>query len=197
MFTGVFLLQSNTKKYTKGTFDFVSPSQTLDSKLSVLHNPISHSTAPTNKLNMLPQSLLLGLLAITPLARAQGYGGSGGSSSSSTASSSAAATTTSSSSSSIHSITVGAGGALAFSPDSVTAAVGDTLVFSFQPGDHSVSQSTFGAPCTPSSGGIFSGFMSDTSNAFVVTVNNTDPIWLYCSQVGHCNAGMAMVVNPP
>jgi plastocyanin len=150
---------------------------------------------------MLPQTLLLSLLALTPLASAQNYGGGGGSSSSSTSSSSSPASTTSSSKSSsastIHTVTVGAGGGLDYQPDTLTAAVGDTIIFNFQPGDHSVAQSTFGAPCTPSSNGIWSGFFASTTNAFVVTVNNTDPLWFYCAQVGHCNAGMAMVVNPP
>ena len=28
-------------------------------------------------------------------------------------------------------------------------------------------------------------------------MNNTDPMWLYCSKGEHCQSGMAMVVNPP
>jgi len=89
----------------------------------------------------------------------------------------------------------------AFSPDTLTAAIGDTVVFHFYPGGHSVAQSTFASPCQPLSGGIWSGFFSPTngkdSNVFEVSIANTDPIWIYCAQVGHCNAGMAMVINPP
>jgi plastocyanin len=90
---------------------------------------------------------------------------------------------------------------LVFSPDTLTAATGDTVVFYFYPGAHSVAQSTFASPCQPLSGGIWSGVFSPTngedSNVFEVTIANTDPIWIYCAQVGHCNAGMAMVINPP
>jgi hypothetical protein len=34
---------------------------------------------------------------------------------------------------------------------------------------------------------------------FTVTVNDTNPIWLYCAQTvsSHCQSGMAMVINPP
>lgn len=101
-----------------------------------------------------------------------------------------------------HTITLGDDGKLAFAPDTVTAAVGDTLIFEFYPGGHSVAQSTFDAPCQASPGGIFSGFFNppgpdEADTVFEVTVSSTDPMWLFCAQVGHCNAGMAMVVNPP
>lgn len=32
---------------------------------------------------------------------------------------------------------------------------------------------------------------------FQVLVNSTDAMYLYCSQVTHCQNGMAMVINPP
>lgn len=32
---------------------------------------------------------------------------------------------------------------------------------------------------------------------FTLTINDTNPIWLYCAQVGHCQAGMVAVINPP
>jgi plastocyanin len=88
-----------------------------------------------------------------------------------------------------------------FVPDTVQAAVGDTIVYEFYPGNHSMAQSTFDAPCLPAPGGIFSGFFSPTSGVdpqvWVVTIKDTNPIWVYCAQVGHCNSGMVMVVNPP
>lgn len=34
-------------------------------------------------------------------------------------------------------------------------------------------------------------------NVFTVTVNDTKPLWFYCSQGAHCEAGMAMVINEP
>ena len=32
---------------------------------------------------------------------------------------------------------------------------------------------------------------------FYVTINNTDPIWYYCTATGHCQNGMVGVINPP
>jgi hypothetical protein len=48
--------------------------------------------------------------------------------------------------------------------------------------------------------GIKSGFMpvapTDTQiPVFSILVNDTNPIWLYCGQTGHCQAGMSMVIN--
>lgn len=122
-------------------------------------------------------------------------------------------------------ITIGVGeGGLVFYPESVTADVGDLLQFHFYPKNHSVVQGSFSSPCQPLAGGVYSGFMPVTAEGvsqeptiacihhvdpnvetdttmqntiFQVTVNNTDPIYLYCSQIKHCQAGMAMVVNPP
>lgn len=36
------------------------------------------------------------------------------------------------------------------------------------------------------------------SSMFSMTVNSTDPVWLYCSQTyaSHCQAGQVMVINP-
>ena len=44
--------------------------------------------------------------------------------------------------------------------------------------------------------------MPTTANAtsvpsYTVVVNDTKPMWLYCSQAKHCQDGMAMVINPP
>ena len=100
-------------------------------------------------------------------------------------------------------ITVGNGG-LKFNPSVVAANVGDTLTFSYYPKNHSVVQSSFADPCHPlASGGFFSGFQPLSAGPgpvnFVVEVNDTKPIWVYCSQTkgSHCQNGMAMVVNEP
>jgi plastocyanin len=99
-----------------------------------------------------------------------------------------------------HDILVGQGG-LSFSPKSTTAAPGDKLVFHFYPGPHDVVQGSFSTPCSFSSPGFYSGFIDtksgEASEKFIVTVNDTKPIWIYCSRVIHCQSGMAMVVNPP
>lgn len=100
-------------------------------------------------------------------------------------------------------VAVGNGG-LIFNPSIVTANVGDTLSFSYYPRNHSVAQSSFADPCHPlASSGIFSGFQPLSAGPgpveFVVEVNDTKPIWIYCSQAkgSHCQNGMAMVVNQP
>ncbi|EXJ68457.1 uncharacterized protein A1O5_08249 [Cladophialophora psammophila CBS 110553] len=89
-----------------------------------------------------------------------------------------------------------------YSPDTVHAAVGDTVNFHFYPGDHTVTQSPFDTPCQPVSGnainsGTINSNSGQASTMFSMRVNTTDAIWLYCGQVGHCAAGMAMVINPP
>ncbi|KAL8686089.1 MAG: hypothetical protein Q9218_007356 [Villophora microphyllina] len=74
--------------------------------------------------------------------------------------------------------------------------------------NHSVVQSTFDQPCQPinnnnaSVDGFFSGFMPVKANdsmmpSFTIMVNDTKPIWYYCSQGKHCQAGMVGVINPP
>ncbi|KAK7897846.1 hypothetical protein LTR67_004477 [Exophiala xenobiotica] len=101
----------------------------------------------------------------------------------------------SSSATGVHNVKVGPG--LTFTPDSVKAAVGDWVEFTFGSG-HSVASSTFGAPCVPMDDGssIYSGFPND-GDVWRIQINSTDPLWLYCSATGHCEGGMAMVVNPP
>jgi len=99
-------------------------------------------------------------------------------------------------------IDVGKGGSLAFSPNSLTAAVGDSLEFHFYSGSggHSVVSSTFDSPCVPATDAFFSGYQKADSTGdttFVVNVTSTDPIWFYCYLASHCQAGMAEVVNPP
>lgn len=115
------------------------------------------------------------------------------------------------------SISVGQNG-LVFNPEVVTADSGDLLQFHYYPKNHSVTQGSFSSPCRPLTGGVYSGFMPETAEGvglrlsradtlrtlismqttiFQVAVNNTAPIYFYCSQVTHCQSGMAMVVNAP
>jgi plastocyanin len=87
-------------------------------------------------------------------------------------------------------VQVGASGALGFTPTSVNASTGDTVTFVFNPKNHTVTQSTFAAPCQPMSGGADSNFQPVTANAtnvpsFSITVNNTQPAWFYCKQTGY------------
>jgi len=100
----------------------------------------------------------------------------------------------------------GASGALAYSPDTVTAKVGDMVQFQFVGGSHSVTQSTFDGPCVPvennnaSIAGFYSGTMTASGSStnmatYSIMVNSTAPIWVYCAVATHCQNGMSMVIN--
>jgi hypothetical protein len=77
--------------------------------------------------------------------------------------------------------------------------------FQFAPANHTVTQSTFDQPCQPISlhsnvTGVYSGFMAVSASAtetptYTIKINNTTPMWIYCSQGKHCQAGMNMVIN--
>ncbi|KAH9064239.1 hypothetical protein EDB87DRAFT_1392520 [Lactarius vividus] len=105
-------------------------------------------------------------------------------------------------------VTVGdATGSTIYTPNNINASVGDTVQFTFNPKNHSVTQSTFASPCAPISGGFDSGFnpvavgTASTFPIFNITVNDTNPIWVYCRQgentpASHCGKGMVFAVNP-
>ncbi|KIM85391.1 hypothetical protein PILCRDRAFT_66538 [Piloderma croceum F 1598] len=100
-------------------------------------------------------------------------------------------------------VQVGSGNLLTFSPDSITAAVGDTVNFHYFAKNHTATQSTFSNPCSFMEGGFDSGFMPVAENAteqptFSIVVKNANPIWAYCAQtspVNHCGQGMVFAVN--
>jgi len=101
----------------------------------------------------------------------------------------------------IHVVTVGAGGGLVYSPPTVNASTGDVVTFMFQAA-HTVTQSTFAAPCAPLANdtGHVVGFNSDVRTAggtYSVIVTEGAPIWFYCGIPGHCQAGMVGSINPP
>jgi len=128
----------------------------------------------------------------------QYYGDPASSSSSSSASSSSPSSTTAASGS-VQTVEVAKGGGFAFTPDTLTVTPGSQVVFQFDSVAHSVTQSSFDKPCQPiSPAGINSGFSTTTSGPnsfFTITVNSTDPIFIYCAQVGHCQGGMNLVIN--
>ncbi|KAE9378881.1 Cupredoxin [Stipitochalara longipes BDJ] len=142
------------------------------------------------------QLILAVLLSALPLTLAQ-YGNPNPTT---TKASNPATSSTSAANPGVHTVAVG-NGALAYSPDTITAAVGDTIEFHFYAPLHSVAQSNFSAPCAPSANGFFSGDISTSSgqnvDVFTVTVNDTNPIWFYCVIPTHCQLGMAGVINPP
>jgi plastocyanin len=61
-----------------------------------------------------------------------------------------------------HTVAVGGGGDV-FTPNSVSADVGDVVEFHFS-GEHSVASSAFDSPCKSTSTDIFSGVMSSVSS---------------------------------
>ncbi|THZ13388.1 hypothetical protein D6C91_07890 [Aureobasidium pullulans] len=92
-----------------------------------------------------------------------------------------------------HSIDVGEDG-LVFSPNSATAAVGDTVTFHFYPRAHGVARSSYPSPCAAMDNGFNSGFVKvasgESNTTFTITVNNTDPIWYYfASELGYSLTG--------
>ncbi|KAJ3571580.1 hypothetical protein NP233_g3656 [Leucocoprinus birnbaumii] len=104
----------------------------------------------------------------------------------------------------VHDVQVGANGGLDFSPEAIAAQPGDQVVFHFVSKNHTVTQSSFASPCGLKDGGFDSGFMpvpanqTDNFPTWTLTVQDTQPIWVYCRQktpVSHCGAGMVFAVN--
>ncbi|KAI5119096.1 hypothetical protein M0805_004867 [Coniferiporia weirii] len=106
-----------------------------------------------------------------------------------------------------HKIVVGGTNLLTFNPSNITAQPGDTITFQFMVKNHTATQSSFSEPCralaeTSTTGqiGFDSGFMPVAANVtdfptFTITVNDTQPIWAYCRQTGHCGQGMVFSAN--
>jgi plastocyanin len=104
-----------------------------------------------------------------------------------------------------HKILVGSSG-LTFSPANISAQVGDTITFEFRAKNHTVTASSFAAPCVPLSQSsaldafFDSGFQpvatgATTFPSFTIKVNDTKPIWAYCKQANHCGSGMVFSAN--
>ncbi|EJF62640.1 hypothetical protein DICSQDRAFT_154474 [Dichomitus squalens LYAD-421 SS1] len=101
-----------------------------------------------------------------------------------------------------HQVTVGGVGIIQYDPEFVNADPGDTIVFTFKQKNHTVTQSSLDAPCSPLANGFDSGFVpvpdSQTDNFTVAqfTVQDTNPVWVYCRQANHCQQGMVFAINP-
>ncbi|KAL5533378.1 hypothetical protein ACEPAF_5154 [Sanghuangporus sanghuang] len=100
-------------------------------------------------------------------------------------------------------VTVGGPGIIAYNPPFVSGAQpGDQVVFTFKQKNHTVTRSTFDNPCSPAPGGFDTGFIpvgADVTEGFptqVLQITDTNPIWVYCRQSGHCQQGMVFAVNP-
>ncbi|TVY22544.1 putative GPI-anchored cupredoxin [Lachnellula hyalina] len=118
-----------------------------------------------------------------------------------------ASTTTTSAPVATHTVSVGADG-FNFSPSQVFANVGDIIEYRFYPQNHSVARAAFGSnPCIPYEDtgpglvGFWSGFrpvalVLSNPPIFSLPINDTDPVFFYCSAPGACLQGMVGVVNP-
>ncbi|TAQ91478.1 hypothetical protein B7494_g245 [Chlorociboria aeruginascens] len=101
-----------------------------------------------------------------------------------------------------HTVTVGGAAGLVYTPNTIEAAIGDMVIFSFESQNHTATQSAFAVPCVALANGTDSGFMPNINNtvspapqvAMQVTV--ATPIWFYCRQSGHCGKGMTFSINP-
>ncbi|KAJ7736421.1 hypothetical protein B0H16DRAFT_1763971 [Mycena metata] len=100
------------------------------------------------------------------------------------------------------------GGIFQFNPSTSTAPNGTVVTFLFSgiPGNHSVTQSSFDAPCEPLAGGFDSGWIGIGAATTplpqwnVTITNDAKPIWFYCKQLlpaPHCSAGMVGGINVP
>ncbi|KAF7894538.1 uncharacterized protein EAF01_009989 [Botrytis porri] len=101
-----------------------------------------------------------------------------------------------------HTVVVGSSNTslLLFTPQEITAQPGDKVEFQFHERNHTVTQSAFDSPCQPMANAIHSGFVPTAANqsmitTFTMTVNSTAPMFMYCAQGKHCQAGMVLTIN--
>ncbi|KAF2840319.1 hypothetical protein M501DRAFT_912454, partial [Patellaria atrata CBS 101060] len=94
-----------------------------------------------------------------------------------------------------------------FGPEITKANVGDVLEFEFFSANHSVVRADFKHPCVPyelfrEGKGFYSGFRPVEKNknnrpTWHLTINDTMPIFYYCSAPSSCTQhGMIGVINP-
>ncbi|KAK4038930.1 hypothetical protein C8A01DRAFT_17027 [Parachaetomium inaequale] len=101
-----------------------------------------------------------------------------------------------------HSVTVGGPQGLSFNPQQLTAAVGDTVIFTFLSQNHTATQSAFDTPCAALDGGMDSGYQANANNTVnpppqvAMQVMVGTPLWFYCKQGNHCGNGMVFSINP-
>jgi len=155
----------------------------------------------------------LALATLATLAVAQDYpstasgAGAAATITSSPSSTLSTATRTASSAAATWTIAVGKGDHK-FTPEVVQALPGDWIDFNFYPTNHSVVRAEYEYPCIPyemtgrGKVGFFSGFrpvdaILDEPPSYKIRINDTNPIFFYCSAVGSCiDWQMVGVINP-
>ncbi|KAK0228303.1 Cupredoxin [Armillaria fumosa] len=147
---------------------------------------------------------LTSTLLFSSLASAQIYGGAPPATTSSAAAAAAAVPSAPADTPGQVNVDVAFNNGFVFHPANVTASNGTLVTFYFPNNGltHSVTQSSFAAPCTflaangSSSGGFDSGLTAGTQFTINIT-DDTQPIWFHCKQLGHCGMGMVGSVNAP
>lgn len=147
---------------------------------------------------------LISTLLLSSLASAQVYGGGGAPAATTTSAAAASAPSAPANTPGHVNIDVAFNNGFVFHPTNVTASNGTLVTFWFPNNGltHSVTQSSFAAPCTflAANGSSPGGFDSGLTAGTQFTVNITDdaqPIWFHCKQLGHCGMGMVGSVNAP
>jgi len=64
-------------------------------------------------------------------------------------------------------VMVGGSAGLAYTPDTINAAIGDMVIFTFMEQNHTATQSAFTTPCEALAGGVDSGFMPNPNSSVV------------------------------
>ncbi|KAF5345795.1 hypothetical protein D9756_010865 [Leucocoprinus leucothites] len=94
---------------------------------------------------------------------------------------------------------------IGFDPSVIHPVAGDVVAFEFRSGSHSAVQTTFETPCVPLEGGFNSGVFTvddslpvDAPNlpAVRLTINDTNPIWIFDQAGGQCQQGGVLAINP-
>lgn len=117
--------------------------------------------------------------------------------------------TTASAPGATHTVSVGGSDGLNFNPNQIkNVPVGDIIEFRFYPQNHSVARAAFGpTPCIPyeytgdGRVGFWSGFrptelITNNPPIFRLPINDTEPVFFYCSAPDACYEGMIGVINP-
>ncbi|KAG9287122.1 hypothetical protein G9A89_001016 [Geosiphon pyriformis] len=94
-------------------------------------------------------------------------------------------------------VDVGPNNKLIFSPANFTAKPGDTILWNWKSGPHSVTQSTLEKPCSKNSLRGLDSRIHSPSYTFSYMINDTSPIVFYCQVKENCEKGMRGIINPP
>lgn len=84
-------------------------------------------------------------------------------------------------------IKVGSNGGLTFDPQTASIMPGDTVIWQFDGGPHTVTQSDAAKSCKSISPAGFDSSQKMLGDSFALTFNKTGKIWYYCTVGAHCS----------